>query len=67
MIKIAIKSVFENSEKISSAWKQVDKKKCIYFGCINATVYILIKLLKKHEEQINYLQTEIDGIKSTLV
>lgn len=66
MIKLAIKSIFENSDKLGAAWKKIDKKECVKFFCLWSTIYIFAKIVKKHEEQIDYLQTEVDGIKSNL-
>ena len=69
MISLMIKNIFENSNKIDSVIKHInktDKRNCLDFLMIGAALYSVTKIVKKHEEKINDLETKLEGIKSII-
>lgn len=71
MIDLMVKNIFENSNRIDSIAKHINKlnkKHCILLLLIAANSYIITKAVAKHEEKINELEKKVKGmeIKSKL-
>lgn len=67
MIDLIINKVFENSTKIDTLMKQLNKKKVTQCLFIFTTIFSMSRVIKRHEKKISELETQINGIKSTLV
>lgn len=69
MINLIVKNIFENSTKIESIIKHVRKAdKQNFFGVLmlSTSIWAIASLVKQHEEKINALEAELEGIKSKL-
>ena len=67
MINLMIKSIFENSNKIDSIVKHVNKtnrKHCLEFALVAIAIYTMTKTIKNHEEKISNLEIELEEMKS---
>lgn len=67
MIELMVKNIFENSNKIDTIAKYINKlnkKYCLMFVLIAADSYVTTKIIRKHEEKIIELETELKEMKS---
>ena len=67
MINLMVKNIFENSNKIDSVIKYVNKankKYCLNFLLIGISLYAMTKTIKNHEEKISNLEFELEEMKS---
>ena len=67
MIDLMIKSIFENSNKINSVVKHINKtnaKFSIQILLLSTSIYILAKSVKKNEIEISKIKMELEEMKS---
>lgn len=69
MIELMIRKVFQNSNRIDTIVKHVNKidnRNCLILLLLSTNLYLASRVIKNHDEKINELETEIEGIKSNL-
>lgn len=69
MIDLIFKKIIENSNRIDSIAKNINKtnkKTCFQILLIATTIYTISRTVKKHENKINELEMELEMIKSNL-
>lgn len=69
MINLMVKAIFDNSNKIDSIAKYINKsnkRTCLQVLLLTTTICIITSAVKSQEERINNLETELEVIKSKL-
>lgn len=67
MIDLMVKNIFQNSNKIDTIIKHInktDKRYCLMFLLVTANIYVGTKIMNKQEQRISDLENELKEMKS---
>ena len=67
MIDLMVKNIFENTKKIDSVIKHINKtdnKYCLLFLLVTVNCYIGTKIINKQGQRISALENELKEMKS---
>lgn len=69
MIDLIVKNIFQNSTRIDNIVKAVNKtnkRNLVGVLMLSISMWSIAKMIEKHDEKINELETELEEIKSML-